>query len=405
MLTYEEALGKILGIDWEIGTERVALLEAGGRHMAASVQAPWPLPRYTNSAMDGFTVRCSDIEGATPDTPVDLPIAGESAAGHPLDGPIEPGTAVRISTGAQIPDGADGVVPTELVDVKGERVVFRQPATPGRYIRRQGEDVAEGANLFGRGKRLDPATLAFLAMYNIPEVEVLRHPRVAIMTSGDEVKHHGAELGETDIVGVNIYYLEQELRAFGCEPRIIGIAPDEPAKFRAMFEEAVDWGDVIVSTAGVSVGEHDIVHEVLRDMKADILMWRSAVRPGKPLLVATIGKKPYFGMPGNPVSVCANTEIYLKPFLRQAMGIAPICTPLERMELLVDCPRDRGRLFFVYARAAVVNGNWKVEPLGHQSSGNLSNAAHGNCLIVLEPGDEKVSAGEMVDVMRIAVGK
>jgi molybdopterin molybdotransferase len=195
------------------------------------------------------------------------------------------------------------------------------------------------------------------------------------------------------------------MRAFGCEPRLFGIAPDDPAKFRAMFEQALAWGDIVVTTAGVSMGEHDVVGGVVRDLGAEILFWKSGVRPGKPMLVARFGEKPYFGLPGNPVAVCCNTEIFLKPFLRQAMGIAPVETPSEKMRLAADCERDPNRLFFVFATAEIRDGEWTAAPLPHQSSGNLHNPARASVLLVIEPGPERIPAGTTVNAMRIVTGR
>ncbi|MBI5153724.1 molybdopterin molybdotransferase MoeA [Candidatus Poribacteria bacterium] len=405
VLSYEEALGRILSLRLPLGAEAVPLLEACGRYLAGPVTAPWPLPRFDNSSMDGFAVRCADLAEASAETPVSLPVAGESAAGHPPGAPLLPGTAMRISTGARIPEGADGIVPVERTTIAGDAVQFREPAVAGRFIRRRGEDVREGAQLFGRGKRLDPPVLAYLGMYNRTSLEVLKRPRVAIFTSGDEVKPLGGELRETDVVGVNIYYLEHELRAFGCETRLFGIVPDVPRAFRETLEAALEWADLIVTTAGVSVGDHDVVGQAVRELKGEVLLWKSAVRPGKPMLVATVRERPFFGLPGNPLSVCCNTEIYLKPFLRQALGIAPVRTPPEPMRLLGSCPVDKSRLYFVYGRCALVDGAWTVEALAGQSSGNLSVAAHANCLIAIEPSGTERLEGGIVPVMRIRCGE
>lgn len=368
--------------------------------MAAPFQAAFALPRFDQSAMDGYCVRASDFQGALPIT---LPVVGESAAGRPSADALAPGTAMGISTGAKLPAGADAIVPVEWTtpSADGARVTIAQQPTAGRFIRRQGEDVADGAWLFGPGKRLSPAALAFLAMYNVPEIEVFRRPRVAVFTSGDEIKAFGEALRETDIVGVNVYYLEHELRAFGCDVRFFGIAPDEPAAWRAMFEDALGWGDAVVTTAGVSMGEHDVVGGCIRDLGGRVRFWKANVRPGKPMLVAEVGGKPFFGLPGNPVSVCANTEIFLKPFLRQALAIQPIETPRRAMTLVSECPRDKARLFFVFARSAVRDGREIVEALAHQSSGNLANPASANALIVAEPGPDAIAAGETVSVLPI----
>jgi len=397
MLDYREALDRILAIPFDARVERVPLLAAGERWMAEAVAAPWPLPRFDNSSMDGFAFRAAD-------TPGDLAIVGESAAGHPFDGAVGPGQAIRISTGAPLPAGADAVLPVERAVVRDATLAVGEAVPAGRFVRRAGEDVPAGATLFGRGTRLTPARLAFIAMYNLPDVAVLAPPRVAILTSGDEVKLHGATLRESDIVGANIYYLERELRAFGCEPRLFGISPDDAAAFRRMMEAALAWADIVVTTAGVSVGEHDVVGAAMNALRADVLFWKVSVRPGKPMLVATVAGKPVFGLPGNPVSVVCNTEIFLKPFLRKAFGIRPVTPPVERMPTVTDLARDPQRLWFVLAEIGTPNGTPWALALPNQSSGNLYNAARANGLIVLEAGEGKVLAGERVDILRIECG-
>ena len=404
MLPYRDALDQSLALDLPTGSEAVPLLEASGRWLAEPVRAAFVLPRFDNSAMDGFAVRCEDVAGATEDAPVVLPIAGESAAGVPFDAPIPRGAAIRISTGAKLPEGADGIVPVEQAEVRGERVSLRAPARPGAMIRRAGEDVRQGEVLLAGGTRLDAVKVAAIGMFNVPSVVVRRRPKVAIFTSGDEIRLLGETLRETDVMGVNVYYLELELRALGCETRVLGVSPDREEDFRAMAREALAWGDLVVTAAGVSVGDHDVVGPVLDSLGAQVHFWKVAVRPGKPMLVATVKGKPWLGLPGNPVSVWANTEIFVKPLLRKALGARMIERPLVRMRLGAECPRDRARLFFVAARATEGPGGAVVEPLGRQSSGNLWNAARANAMIVLEPGEASVPAGEMVDVLRVEHG-
>lgn len=405
MLGYRDALDQILAIPFSVEEEEIPLLQTGGRVLARGVAAPWPLPRFTNSAMDGFAVRAADVAAASDANPARLRIVGESAAGSPFGGTIEPGTAARISTGARLPDGADAVIPIERAAVDGGTVAFSDPVPVRASIRYEGEDIPQGAEVFGRGTVLAPARLAFLAMYNLPTLTVFRRPRVAILTSGDEVKPHGAELRDTDIVGVNIYYLEEEMRACGCEPRLFGIAPDDPGTFRRMLSEARDWGDIVVTTAGVSVGEHDVVGGALAALDAEVLFWRVAVRPGKPMLVARLGGVPFFGLPGNPVAVCCNTQIFLKPFLRRAFGMGAVAAPLVRATLAEDCPRDRARLLFANGRLeSATGGGLAVRPLGRQSSGNLGGFAQANAFIVVEAGGGPVPAGEVVDVLPLSRG-
>jgi molybdopterin molybdotransferase len=397
ILSYTEALGRILRLELPLGVERAPLLQAGGRSLAAGLRAPWPLPRFDNSSMDGFALRASEATTA-------MAIVGESAAGKSFHGTIPPGGAIRISTGAELPPGLDAVVPVEQSSVAADRVTFSGPVKSGQFIRWRGSDIQEGQELFGRGVRVTPEVMAFLASFNVTEVEVLRRPRVGFLTSGDEIKLLGSTLGEGEIIGSSIYYLQQELSHCGCEVRFFGIAPDEVSPYRRLFEEALDWSDIVVTTAGVSVGEHDVVGRVIEELRGEVLFWKVAVRPGKPMIVSKFGGKFHFGFPGNPVSTCCNMEIFLKPLLRKALAVSPAERPLERMTLTADCPRDRQRLFFVYGVYTVKDGGRVVHPLGNQNSGNLMNAALANCLIVVEPGSEPVRAGEVVNVMVLSPG-
>ncbi|MDK2971687.1 MAG: molybdopterin molybdotransferase [Candidatus Sumerlaeota bacterium] len=405
MIDYATAQSLVSTLPLALRVESLPLLTAGGRILARPIEAPWPLPRFDNSAMDGFAVRCADIAAASPQCPVSLPLAGESAAGVPMTAPLSAGTVARISTGAPLPAGADGIVPIENAAVESTTVSFTAPALPGCFIRRRGEDVPQGSLLAAVGARLDPPLLAFLAMYNFPTLDVFARPRVGILTSGDEIKPHGAPLRANDVVGVNIYYLEQELRAFGCEPRIFGISPDDPAAFQAMLAEALEASDMVVTTAGVSVGEHDVVGQAVRNLGGEVIFWRVSIRPGKPSLVAVFDGKPFFGLPGNPVAVCCNTEVLVKPFLREKLGIDPVNPALEEAVLLAPCPRDPSRLFFVYARPEVRDGRLYAQPLGNQSSGNLFNPARGGLLLVAEPGADPVPAGASLPALRLRSGR
>jgi molybdopterin molybdotransferase len=400
MTGYEEALERILSLGFAPGVERLPLLEAGGRVLAGPVEAPWPLPRFDNSSMDGYAVRAADLERA----PAELRLVGESAAGRAFEGHVGHGETVRISTGARIPAGADAVVPVELTSEAGALVQFTRQTSAGKYIRRLGSDVAPGSPLFAAGTRITPAVLSLLAYYNISDVEVFRRPRVGILTSGDEILPYGQTPTGSHIIGSSIYYLERELTACGCEARLCGIASDAPESFRELFARTLEWSDVIVTTAGVSVGDHDIVGRVVKELGGEILFWRVSVRPGKPFLLARFGNKVHFGFPGNPVSTCCNTEIFLKPFLRKTFGMEPAVAPTVRRRLAVDCPRDKARLFFVYARTEWRDGEPLVVPLANQNSGNLLLPAMADCLVVIPPGETALPEGATVDILELREG-
>lgn len=397
MISYQEALDRILDVPFQIGVEAVPLMESEGRHLACSISAPWSLPRFTNSAMDGFAVHHDDLAGASEGNPVVLKLIGESAAGHPFEGSVDSGQAVRISTGARLPEGATAVVPREHAEVVDDGAGVRMAVAPaeGVFIRAEGSDVTCGEELFSAGVRVTPAVLSFLSSWNLPTVDVYTRPRVGILTSGEEIKPHGTPLEEGQIVGSSLYYLERELADFGCETRVFGIAPDNAERFTEMMRELLEWADMAVTTAGVSVGDHDVVGGSLKALGAETHFWRVAVRPGKPMLLATVKGKPWFGLPGNPVSTCCNTEIFIKPFLRQALSIKPAVMPYKMRRMATACHRDKHRLFFVYGRCDVVDGEEVVRTHENQSSGNLLNPARSNCLVVLDPGTVDKERGSM----------
>lgn len=409
MISYQEALDKILSIPFEAGPEEVALMEAEGRHLREGVRAPWPLPRFTNSAMDGYAVHHEDLAGASEESPVELEVLGESAAGEPFGaGSVPRGGAVRISTGAPLPEGPTVVVPRERAaeaEAGGvRRVRLSLALAEGAFVRREGSDVAADAVLFGPGTRITPAVLAFLASYNVARVVVSRRPKVGILTSGEEIRPYGSPLAGGEIVGSSLYFLERELAACGCEARVFGISPDDAGAFQGEMERLLEWADVAVTTAGVSVGDHDVVGRALKGLGAEVHFWRVAVRPGKPMLLATVGGKPWFGLPGNPVSTCCNTEIFLKPFLRRAFACPRAVEEYESALLLDDCPRDRHRLFFVYGQDAEEHGVRGVRPFPNQSSGNALNPALADRLIVLAPGQQPERRGTEVSTLRLRTG-
>jgi molybdopterin molybdotransferase len=399
MVTYRQALDTILQLPLALRTERIPLLECVGRVLCEEISAPFALPRFDQSAMDGYAVRVADPQQRT------FAVVGESAAGHPFPESLPRECAVRISTGALLPPGATHVVPREQVaEATDTSVTFQTLPEAGVYIRRRGEDVAEGTGLFPVGTRITPAMMAFLAMFNLPNVAVHGRPRVAILGSGDEVRLLGQALGPADIVASGLYYLAAEFEAMGCEASIMGVSPDKAGAFEALLRQALEWGDFVVSTAGVSVGDHDVVGAALTGVGAQVHFWKVAVRPGKPMLVATAAGKPFFGLPGNPVSTFCNTEIFLKPFLRQKFGTNPSEVPWEMLPLGADCFRDRERLFFVTARLETTDGVTRALPLANQSSGNLFNAALAQALVVVEPGAGPLRGGERVPVLRLGAG-
>ncbi|CAN5303827.1 molybdopterin molybdotransferase MoeA [soil metagenome] len=402
MISYVDALELILSLPVVTRIEAIPLQDSYGRVLAGPVAASWPLPRFDNSSMDGFAVRAADI---APDG--SLPIVGESAAGRGFGGSLPPRAAIRISTGAQVPYGADSVIPKEAApESTPDRMHLAQTEVlkVGQYLRKKGSDVAIGEIIATAGSVIGSELLALLSSFNISRISVVKRPKAAILTSGDEIKPLGGVLREGDIIGSSIYYLRNELEACGCEVRDFGISTDDPADFRQRYEDALAWGDLVVTTAGVSVGDHDVVGSAISDLGMTVHFWKVAVRPGKPMLLASKGGKVHFGLPGNPVSTCCNTEIFVKPYLRRIMGIEPAQAPLQKMRLTAPARPDPSRLFFLNAKWRLNDGIAIVEPLDNQNSGNLLNPSKGNALIVLPPGNEIVPEGDSVAVIMLHSG-
>lgn len=401
MTPYESALEIILQLPFKVEVEEVPLLASRDRILATAITAPWPLPRFTNSAMDGFALAASTVH---PGGTITRRIVGESSAGHPFEGAVPSDATIRISTGAPLPKDCDLVLPIEQARVDGNDVEFDATAAKRSFVRIRGEDVGENAPLFGAGRVVDAATLAFLASYNLAAIKVYRRPRVAILTSGDELRLHGETLGPSQIIAASIYYLESALMRCGCDPWLAGIARDDADEFRTMLESALESSDFVITTAGVSVGDHDVVGRAIKELGGKVHFHHVAVRPGKPMLLATFGEKVLFGFPGNPVSTHCNAEIFLKPFLRRAFGFAEPVVAAELARLVADFEPDRRRLFFPYARRRIEAGYSVVEAFANQSSGNLLNTAQANCLLKIPPGSETLRAGSEVETIPLKAG-
>lgn len=404
MISVEEALERILARVTTLGDERVALLEALERVLAEPVVADREIPPWPNSSMDGYAVVSADTRDAARERPTRLRLAGHVAAGHVADRPLTAGETFRILTGAPLPHGADAVIPQEDVEVEGEEVRVPRPVPAGDYVRPRGEDIRPGDRLFEPGRSLSPGDLGVLATLGRSRVRVVRRPTVGILSTGDEIVDLGGAIGPGQIPNSNTYALMAQVRAAGAEPVNLGVARDRPDE----IEARLGWGlgcDLLISSAGVSVGDHDFVKAALAALGAEQHLWLVNMRPGKPITFATLpsplkGTLPVFGLPGNPVSAMVTFELFVRPAIRRMAGHAQLTRPTRPARALTPIPnpgRRRGYLRVVLTEA---DGMLGARLTGEQGSGILRSMAEADGLAVV-PGDTTIAAGEMVPVMRL----
>lgn len=373
-------------------SEQLPLPEALDRILAEEIVSPLSVPPFDNSAMDGYAVRLADLAAGAP-----LAVAGKAFAGQPYQGDWPAGHCIRIMTGAPVPEGTEAVVMQEEAQVEGELVRFLTQPRPGQNIRRRGEDLAEGARVLAEGLRLSPRELPLLASLGIASVRVRRPLRVAIFSTGDELKPVGTPLAHGDIYDSNRYGVKAMLARLGCECLDLGIIPDDPAQLRAAFLEADREADALITTGGVSVGEADFTKQLLEEL-GEIGFWKLAIKPGKPFAFGRLPNAWFFGLPGNPVSAMVTFDQLVKPALARLAG-QTLAAPL-RLAATVTEPlkKSPGRLDFQRGILTQGPNGLEVRSTGSQDSGVFSSLSRANCYIVLEQERGKVAAGETVTV-------
>lgn len=397
MISYEEALEIILSQDIVLGSEEVPTLDSLGRVISEPVNAPFDLPRFNYSAMDGFAFMWDSKFAES--TGQKLKIVGESAAGIPFKGDIGPGECIRISTGAQTPDTVDTVIPKEKVGVNSQEITINESVKQGYSIRIRGEDVREGGAMIGAGTLIQSHHLGLISHLNQSHVKVFKKPKVALLTSGEELRALGEKLESHQIINSNSYYLKSRLEQLGCQVSDFGVTKDDQKEFQNCLSAALEWSDFVATTAGVSVGDHDVVPSAVEKLNGETLFWKLALRPGKPMLFARFEEKLLFAFPGNPVSVFTELELFLVPFLRKILGLKSKDNRFLNAELIEDTKSDLKRLFFALGHFKNVAGNYQVQVLKKQSSGNFHNTTLANCLVRLEPGTDLIRAGENLMIL------
>ncbi len=397
MLTVAEAVERILADVARGPAERVALPDALGRVLATPAISPITIPAWDNSAMDGYAVHAADVEHASAEAPVTLPVLETIAAGGFPSQPLAPGSATRIMTGAPLPEGADTVVRVEDTDGGTTSVVIRNARDAHKNVRYRGEDIREGARVMEPGTPVHAAQLGVLASIGYDRVDVYARPRVAILTSGDEL----VDLDRFDevragrkIVSSNSYTLDALVRAAGGVPVHVGTARDDPADIRARLDRAADC-DLIVTSAGISVGEFDHLRRVLDEMGVALRFWRVRMRPGAPLGFGLLRGRPWIGLPGNPVSTMVTFDLFVRPAIRRMLGHERLFRRPVRVTL--EEPVSIGARLTHFLRATVRpgdDGQLLARLTGAQGSGILTSMARADALLIVPEERPRVDAGE-----------
>ena len=377
-------------------TEQISLLKALGRILAHEIYAPHNVPNHDNSAMDGYALNADDLAASGATT---LKIIGAAFAGTPFNGKVATGECVRIMTGASIPQGVDTVIPQELVQADPDSIQISNPPKRGANVRYAGEDLTQGQVVLPVGHLIRPADLGLIASLGQGEVTVYRQLRVSFFSTGDELTGIGQALKTGQIYDSNRYTIFGMLSSLGVELQDLGAIPDDPVLLEKTLSKAANNSDVVITSGGVSVGEADYMKELLQKL-GQVLFWKIAMKPGRPLAYGKIGNAHYFGLPGNPVAVMVTFYQFVRQAMLVMMGqpnpaqipmLKAVCTsPIRKLKGRTEF--QRGILFLNEA------GEWQVKTTGNQSSGVLSSMSQANCFIVLDEDVGNVDAGTTVQV-------
>ena len=376
--------------------ERLHIRAALGRVLAEDVVSPLAVPSHDNSAMDGYAVRFADLKA---DGEVTLQVAGTAFAGAPFQDAVNTGACVRIMTGAVMPASCDTIVMQEHVKAAGGSVTVGGGHRQYQHLRRAGEDLKTGQVALKRGELLRPAEIGLIASLGIGEIAAFRRLRVAFFSTGDELRSIGTPLGAGQIYDSNRYTIHGMLTRLDCEVIDMGVVRDDPKLLEQAFDEAARCADVVITSGGVSVGEADFVKDLLERM-GEVVFWKIAMKPGRPLAYGRIGNTHFFGLPGNPVSVMVTFYQFVRDALLKLSGRDPLpALPTFKVQCTSALKKAPGRTEF--QRGVLTQdtaGNWSVRVTGEQGSGILRSMTEANCFIILPTDQGNVAAGTLVDV-------
>ncbi len=386
------------------GKVRVNLAEASGHILAEKVCSPFPMPRFDNSAMDGFAVRAQDTETAREGNPVSLTLAGIVPAGTQESLTVGPRQCAQIMTGAPLPPGADAVVKVE--DTSGfedeTTVQVYSSVNPGENVRFKGEEIAKGTPLLSAGTRLTAAEIGVLATFGLAQVEVAPAVRMAILITGDELQLPGQKLGPGQIYNSNLPVLVELSRQAGTEILTQRWLPDDQKTLRESLQKALETCDVIVTSGGISMGRFDFLREILTSLGVQEHIWKVAQKPGKPLYFGTRGNVLVFGLPGNPVSAFIGFMIWVWPVLEKMQGKEP--DPFIEVILTAPFPRDKSKHRFLFGKVHAEYGRLVGQPTEKVGSHMLTSSLKANAILMAEPGKESLSSGKTIEAFLLPWG-
>lgn len=397
MISVEEATKIVLENVGPLDAETVRLLDLPGRVLAEDISADINIPPFDNSAMDGYAVRAEDTAGASRENPRTLRVLEDLPAGTVASQSVQPGTAIRIMTGAPMPDGADAVIMVEHTEQMDDGVKVLQEVKVGENVRPVGEDVKQGEVVLHKGTRLRPAEIGMLASVGRDSAQVYRRPQVAVITTGTEVVEPSEPLEPGKIRNSNRYSLASQVLHYGAEIHRLLHVQDEPEAVEAALQEC-SGADVFITSGGVSVGDYDLVKQAL-DKLGEIYFWRVAIKPGKPTVFGQIQGKPLFGLPGYPVSSMLTFELFVRPALLKMMGMTDLELPQVTAQLTADLRHKPGRREFVRARTYWQDNKYLVDPIPLHGSGILKSMVLANSLIPIPEESTGLKAGEQVIVL------
>jgi molybdopterin molybdotransferase len=398
LISVDEAQRIVLERAKRLDPERVPIERAAGRVLAEPVAALVDLPPFASSAMDGYALRAAD----TADAPTRLPIIARIAAGSPADSPLAPGEAMAISTGGAVPEGADAVVPLELVEESDEALDVPQPVAPGANVRDRGGDVSAGDIVLEPGARLGPAQVAALAAAGVSEVQCTKRPRVGILVTGSELRQPGEPLGPGQIYESNGLLLATALQLAGAVPAQLGVVADEADEHERAMERALLGFDMLITSGGASVGPHDLVRATQAKLRVEELFWGVSVKPGKPVAFGVRRDHLVFNLPGNPVSVLVTFELFVRPAVNALLGVPEPLPEYGTAILGAAVKRNPHRDEYVRATTRRQGDTVVVDPLPGRESHMIASAARADALVAVEAGAGELSAGEEIRYIAIA---